>query len=149
MAPHSLTIGQLADRAAVTPDTLRYYERLGVLPPPERKPSGYRLYDPATVEQVAFIRKAQTLGLTLDEIREILRTAAKGTPPCEHVRATLQQRLEDTDARIAELQSLRGVLGKALARTRSLPLARTCVCDIIEGQEVTPTPPRRRKKGKP
>ena len=139
MTPKTLTIGELATRAAVTPDTLRYYERLGLLPPPARTPGGYRVYDSGTVERVAVIRKAQALGLTLDEVREILRIAAQGTPPCEHVRTTLKRRVKEIDARIAELASLRGVLAKALARTRSLPLVGACVCGIIESHDLATT----------
>ncbi len=134
MQSERLTIGKLASLASVTPDTLRYYERLGLWPAPPRTNGGYRLYDPSLVERVGFIRKAQALGLSLDEVREILRVADKGTPPCEHVRATLGQRLHDVDARIAELQTLRRTLARALARSRSLPLARSCVCQIIESQ---------------
>ncbi len=75
--------------------TLRFYEKLGLLPRPARTPAGYRLYDAAAVDRVAFIGKAQALGLTLDEVREIVRVADRGTPPCEHVRRTLVARLAD------------------------------------------------------
>ncbi len=129
-----LTIGKLAALAGVTPDTLRFYERLSLLPAPPRTNGGFRLYDPSLVERIGFFRKAQALGLSLDEVREILRVADKGTPPCEHVRATLVRRLQDVDARIAELKSLRRTLAEALARSRTLPLARSCVCGIIESQ---------------
>ncbi len=130
------TIGHLAEQAGVTTDTLRYYERMRLLPPAPRSNGGYRLYDPGVADRVAFIRKAQALGLTLEDVREILRIADAGTPPCEHVRAALERRLRDVEARIAELDSLRRVLARALRRSRSRPLARSCVCQIIESQQL-------------
>ena len=130
----TIRIGELAQRAGTSPDTLRYYERVGLLPRAPRTPAGYRLYDPSVAGRIAFIRKAQALGLALDEIREVLRIAAAGTPPCEHVRATLQRRLQDVDARVGELESLRATLRRALARSRRLPLAPSCICGIIESE---------------
>lgn len=129
-----LRIGELAALAEVSPDTLRFYERLGLLQHPPRTPAGYRLYDASVAERVSFIRKAQALGLALDEIREVLRIAADGTPPCEHVRAALQRRLQDVDAHIGELESLRATLQRALARSRRLPLVASCICGIIESE---------------
>ena len=125
-------IGDLAAQAGVTPDTLRYYERLGLLPPAHRTRTGYRLYDDSTAERIGFIHKAQALGLTLEEVREVLKVAESASPPCEHVRALLSHRLKEVQSRIAELESLRRSLARALARSRSLPLARSCVCGIIE-----------------
>lgn len=130
----TLTIGELAKRACVTPDTLRYYERLSLIPPPSRSNGGYRLYEPAVTERVAFIRKARGLGLTLDDVREILRLADAGTPPCEHARNSLARRLREVEARLAELESLRHTLARALRRSRSRPLAQSCLCQIIESQ---------------
>ena len=130
----AIRIGELAQRAGTSPDTLRYYERVGLLPRPARTPAGYRLYDSSVAERVAFIKKAQALGLTLHEIREVLRVAARGTPPCEHVRGALQHHLRDVDARIGELQTLRATLQRALARSRRLPLAPSCICGIIESE---------------
>jgi MerR family Zn(II)-responsive transcriptional regulator of zntA len=137
MTDRLLTIGELARHAGVTPDTLRYYERLGLLPPAPRTGAGYRLYDPAMAERLAFIGKAKALGLSLDEVREVLRVAADGTPPCEHVRAALSRRLGEVEARIAELEELRSTLARALRRSRKLPVASSCVCEIIESQEVS------------
>lgn len=134
---HALRIGELARLATTSADTLRYYERVGLLPPAPRTPAGYRLYDPSTAERVAFIRKAQALGLSLEQIRDVLRIAADGTPPCEHVRATLQRRLHEVDARIEEMESLRVTLRRALSRSRRLPLAASCVCGIIESESLT------------
>ncbi|MGH7545736.1 MAG: heavy metal-responsive transcriptional regulator [Gemmatimonadota bacterium] len=137
------TVGALAARVGVTPDTLRYYERLGLLPAPPRSDGGYRLYEPEAAERVAFIRKARALGLSLDEVGEVLRVADAGTPPCEHVRAALERHMQEVEARMAELESLRSTLTRALRRSRSLPVARSCVCHIIESQEVPRPAPRR------
>ncbi len=143
MQTKPLTIGALAHRADVTPDTLRYYEQLGLLPAPPRTSSGYRLYEPAIAERVAFIRKAQVLGLSLEDVSETLRVADAGTPPCEHVRAALERRLQEVEARIADLESLRRTLAQALRRNRNLPRARSCVCEIIESQDLPPSDRRR------
>ncbi len=130
----SMRIGELARHVGTSCDTLRYYERVGLLARPRRTPAGYRLYDDSVAERVAFIKKAQALGLALAEIREVLRLAARGTPPCEHVRAALQHRLRQVDARIGELESLRATLRRALARSRAASPVAPCVCTIIESE---------------
>lgn len=137
-----LRIGELAKVAGVSADALRYYERLGLLAAPSRSAGRYRLYPPSSAERIAFIRKAQALGLTLEEIREVLRIAADGTAPCEHVRAALSTRLREVDTRLEELQSLRRTLARALARSRALPVAGRCVCGIIEAEPVSARVPR-------
>lgn len=137
MTTEQLTIGEVAARTGMTPDALRYYDRLGLVLPATRTPGGYRLYDRSGLERLSFIKKAQALGLTLEEVREILRVADRGTPPCEHVRLTLGARLAEVEARIVELESLRATLRRALARSRRLPLARSCICGIIESETST------------
>lgn len=132
----ALTIGKLATQAGLTSDTLRYYERVGLLQRPARTRGGYRLYDPAALERLSFIRKAQALGLTLDEIREVLRLAADGTRPCRHVRQALERKVSEIDERIAALRSLRTDLARALRRDDRVPRPGACVCGIIEQQEV-------------
>jgi DNA-binding transcriptional MerR regulator len=79
---------------------LQVYERQGLIPPPPRSPSGYRVYGPEIVERVRFIRKAQALGLALDEVQEILRLAARGTSPCGTVQARLADKLREVDTRL-------------------------------------------------
>lgn len=138
-----MRIGQLARAAGVSTDTLRYYERLGLLPRAERSSGGYRLFGHSAGDRIAFIRKAQALGLTLAEVQEVLRIAADGTAPCKHVRAALAAHLRDVDTRIEELQSLRRTLARALARSRALPVAATCVCGIIEAEPVSAPMPSR------
>lgn len=131
-----LRIGEVAHRATVRRDTLRYYERLGLVEPATRSPGGYRLYDPEVVDRLAFIKKAQAMGLTLGEVGKVITGALEGSPPCDHVRATLRTRLEDVDKRIADLQALRLTLLRALERSADLPVAEGCLCGIIESQEL-------------
>ncbi len=79
--------GELAKTAGVTPDTIRFYEREGLIAAPPRTPSGYRDYGPEVLDDLVFIKKAQLLGLRLRDVREVLEISSGGRPPCEHVRA--------------------------------------------------------------
>lgn len=109
-----MKIGELAERTAVATRTIRYWESEGLLPEPDRTAAGYRDYDDAALDRIDFIRRSQTAGLTLAQIRQILDVADDGTPPCEHVAAAVADRLADVDARIGELQAVRRHL-RALA----------------------------------
>ena len=131
-----MRIGQLATLTGATPDTLRYYERLGLLPRPTRTNGGYRLYEHTAPERIALIRKAHALGLTLREVREVLEIASGGRDPCAHVRALLERRLGEIRARMADLRSLERTLGKALAEAQRNPPNCACVCTIIESTEM-------------
>ena len=86
-----LLIGRLAKLSGVTPDTIRFYERSGLLPKPSRTASGYRVYNDAALNQVRFIRKAQSLGFSLDEIRRIMSLRGHGKETCRCVIATWQR----------------------------------------------------------
>ncbi len=143
-----LRIGQLASLAGATPDTLRYYERLGLLPRPARTNGGYRLYERAALERIALIRKAHALGLTLREVREVLEIASGGRDACAHVRALLERRLGEIRARIADLRSLERTLAKALSEAERSPPSRACVCKIIESQPLVRLGPRRGRQRK-
>jgi len=147
--PHArMRIGQLASLAGATPDTLRYYERLGLLPRPTRSNGGYRLYEHAALERIALIRKAHALGLTLREVREVLEIASGGRDPCEHVRALLERRLGEIRTRITDLRSLERTLAKALSEAERSAPTRACVCNIIESQPLTRLAPRRGRRRK-
>jgi DNA-binding transcriptional MerR regulator len=126
-------IGTLAKAAGLTPDTIRYYEEIGVMPEPDRFRSGYRVYGPADVERLEFIRHAQALGLRLEEIREILALTDGGAEPCDHVRDRLRQRLSEVERRINELKALRGRLRASLHEAEASRQAEGCRCQIIEG----------------
>ncbi len=128
-----MRIGDLAKQVGVTPDTIRYYEREGLLPPAERTPSGYRDYGPDAVNDLQFIKKAQALGLKLSDVREVLEISAGGRPPCEHVRATVSARLADVEKRLRELRALRATLRETLDRLgRAPPPKAGCRCVVIE-----------------
>jgi DNA-binding transcriptional MerR regulator len=112
-----LTIGDMAERCGVSRDTLRFYERERLLSPPRRSASGYRLYGETDAARVRFIRRAQSTGLTLDDIRELLRVQQLRTPEtCRRVAARLRERIEVLDQKIAELEAFRGELAQAVAQ---------------------------------
>lgn len=110
MALAGLTIGAAAEAAGVTRKAVKVYEAKGLLPPAERTSAGYRTYDQHSVELLTFIRRARTLGLRLEDIREILAIHAGGVPPCAAVRDMLDERIADVDATVAELLTLRRTL---------------------------------------
>jgi DNA-binding transcriptional MerR regulator len=127
-------IGEVARRSGVSVKTIRYYEQLGILDPPRREPNGYRSYGPAVVDRLAFIRAAQTVGLTLGEIGEILAFREHGQPPCTHVLGLIQRHADDLTRRIGELEQMRSVLETLAARGRILDPARCrpeTICHVI------------------
>jgi DNA-binding transcriptional MerR regulator len=106
-------IGEIATRSGVTVDTVRFYERLGVLPSPEREPSGYRDYAPETVERIQLTRELQATGFTLNEVIDALAAHDAGGATCESERWRLDAVLERVDAKLAELDALRGRIVEA------------------------------------
>jgi len=108
-------IGELASRSGVTPDTLRYYERLGLLPRPPRTNGGFRVYTSQSLDRLRFIKQARTLGLTLQEIRTLVGyQTAGGLKRCRDVRDMLRSKMADLDVKIAELQAFRVTLSRYL-----------------------------------
>lgn len=112
-----LRIGDLARRCDVSRDTLRFYERERLIAPPRRSDAGYRLYGEPDVERVQFIRQAQAVGLTLDDIRELLSAQRLRTPgACRRVAERLRARIEVIDRKISELTAFRRELANGLAQ---------------------------------
>jgi len=111
-----MRIGELAERHGVTTKTVRFYEASGLLPAPARTPSGYRSYDDEDARRLAFIKTAQRLGLSLDEIKEILAFRDRGERPCRHVAGVLERQVQDLDRRIGEMRTLRDELQELQAR---------------------------------
>ncbi len=114
-------IGELAETTGVSRDTLRYYERLGLLAPAGRTPSGYRLYPPEAARRVAFVKRAQALGLRLYEIRRILEVMDEGARPCAHVRAALEEKLAEIEVKLKALLLVKAELERRLAWARDHP----------------------------
>lgn len=105
-----LLIGELAEATGVSRDTLRHYERKGVLARPVRSPNGYRLYSANLIERVKMIRRALAVGFTLDEIAQIFAERSRGNAPCREVYALAVTKLENVKERISEMEVLRGEL---------------------------------------
>src|SRR5258708_9549031 len=111
---NTLKVGQVAAEAGVGVQTLHYYERLGLLPKPNRSAANYRLYSPEAVRRVRFIKKAQALGLTLDETKQILDLKDHGREPCRKVAELGEKHFAEIDARLAQLRAYPRSLGSAL-----------------------------------
>ena len=130
-----LLIGDVERQSGVPAKTIRYYEDVGVLGRPDRTPSGYRTYDEGVLGRLRFIRAAQSVGLTLGEIREIVALRDRGRTPCSHVTDLIQRRAVEIDERIAELERVRADL-RRLARRAARLDPRDCrpdgVCHIID-----------------
>ena len=105
----------MAARARVNPQTLRYYERRGLLAEPSRSASGYRAYSPQAVQIVRFIKRAQDLGFTLDDIESLLQLAEGGPEGCDATRAMSVEKIADLDVRIADLKAMRAALARLVA----------------------------------
>ena len=112
----TMTIGKLARTVRVNPRTLRYYERIGLLTPSGRTQAGYRIYTQRDASRLVFIRCAQSTGLSLSEIADIISIYDAGTPPCRHVRALAELKVAEIDARIAELRALQEKLTRLAER---------------------------------
>jgi DNA-binding transcriptional MerR regulator len=102
-----MRVAELAGAAGVTPDTVRYYERIGLLPAPARTAAGYRAYDATAVDRLRFIQGAQRIGLRLSDIADLLAVRDTGVCPCEPAEQLLRRRLGELDAEIARLAALR------------------------------------------
>lgn len=125
-----MQIGELAAATGTTTKTLRFYETAGLLPPPSRTHSGYRDYPEDMVSRLGFIRRGQSAGLTLAQIREILHLRDDGEPPCQHVENLLAGRLETLDRQIADLLELRETVAGLHEASRSADPA-LCQADQV------------------
>ena len=127
-------IKDLSQITGVSPQTIRYYERIGVLPHARRADNGYRSYTDEDVERLRFIRRARRLGFSLDNITEILAFREQNIPPCEYVQELIQAKITEIQTHIDELEQLRDELaalheaGKRLTQD----VQSGCYCQILE-----------------
>src|SRR6266511_6093298 len=122
-----LTIGKVARRVGIRPSAIRYYEKQDILQPTVRGANGYRTYSDEAVKLLLFVKRAQSLGITLKEIKPLLNLASQGQQPCAHVKQLARQHLRDIDQKIRELQILRDELCVRLRR-KAAPPRRNEVC---------------------
>ena len=128
------TIGKVAQRVGVRPSAIRYYERQGMLQPAVRGSNGYRFYGDVAVNLLRFVKRAQSLGITLKEIKPLLSLASQGQQPCSHVRQLARNHLEEIDHKIRQLQMLQRELRTLLKRKVTRSHANE-VCPIIERRQ--------------
>jgi DNA-binding transcriptional MerR regulator len=133
---NTLKVGQVAAEVGVSVQTLHYYERLGLLPKPNRSAANHRLYSPEAVRRVRFIKKAKTLGLTLEETKQILDLKDHGREPCRKVADLGEKHLQEIDGRLTRLRAYRRVLARSVSTWHKENLSeRHCAgefCDLIE-----------------
>ena len=133
----ALKIGQLAQRASVNLQTIRYYEREGLLPEPPRLSSGYRLYSDSMVRRVRFIKRAQEIGFSLAEIRELLSLRADGRRERNEVRAIAQAKLADIEGKMRTLKAMKAVLNRLTERCSGCgPMSECPILESIDSEEV-------------
>jgi MerR family copper efflux transcriptional regulator len=126
-----LTIGKVAGRVGIRPSAIRYYERQGMLQPAVRVANGYRAYSDDAIKLLRFVKRAQSLGITLKEIKPLLNLATQGQQPCTHVKQLARNHLREVDDKIRELQALRNELRTMLRRKVGRPHGNE-VCPIIQ-----------------
>lgn len=137
-----LQIGELATRCGVSRDTIRFYEREGLLPPPRRTLSQYRVYTDEDEGRLLFIRQARAIGLTLDDIRELVRQERLRSPgECRRVASLLRERIEAIDQKLAELNAFRRQLAESLGRCEK---ADSEACPVV--LDLSNTQARRRRE---
>jgi MerR family mercuric resistance operon transcriptional regulator len=144
--PARLAIGALSQRTGCQVETIRYYERVGLLPAPARSPAGYRLYAAPHLKRLTFIRQARALGFSLDEVRRLLRLGDERRRPCAEGRVVAAAHLSDVRAKIAALRAMERVLAETVARCEA---EKGSECPLIEalsdehgtGRDGTSSPP--------
>jgi|CXWK01.1.fsa_nt_gi DNA-binding transcriptional MerR regulator len=139
-----MRIGEVAASAEIPPETVRFYERRGLLAEPCRAGNGYREYDEAALSQLRFIRTAQTAGLTLAEIRSVIVLRNEGTAPCSHVEALLSGKLAEVRDRQKRLAALEHELEHLIERSATLDPADCMPDDVCHVLPSDRTPPSRR-----
>jgi DNA-binding transcriptional MerR regulator len=129
------TISKVSAKTGIQTETIRYYERIGLIPKPSRQANGYRLYGEADLERLNFIRSARALNFSLQEIAQILASRDRQEPPCKHVMDLIQTHIAGIENRIRELEQLKGELVSLYTAGQDLPddvQMRSCVCHLMQ-----------------
>lgn len=132
------TIGELSQQTSVSREAIRYYERIELLPSPQRTSNGYRQYTEVDVERLQFIRRSRALDFGIEEIREILAFRERQEPPCQYVMNVMDQRVAEIETRIQDLIKLRDEIQVLHEAGRQLPedvQMKACVCHLIATSE--------------
>jgi MerR family copper efflux transcriptional regulator len=131
-----LKIGDVSKQSGIGIEALRFYEKSGLLDKPSRTESGYRVYGPEILERLAFIKRAQALGFSLDEVRRVIEDARTGQSPCDEVKEIVSRRLEELDGRMREMRRYRRELAETLDEWNKVGRAPGHICGLIEGSHV-------------
>ena len=135
----NLTVGQVAKRAGVGVETVRFYERKGLLEEPDRRDSGYRQYGQEVIVRLRFIRKAKELGFTLKEIKELLSLRIDPTVTCGDVKARAEAKITDIENRISTLECMKQALVRVTETCQGNgPTSQCPILDALEHQEEEP-----------
>jgi DNA-binding transcriptional MerR regulator len=131
-----LKIGEVSKRSGIGIEALRFYEKSGLIDPPGRTVSGYRLYDAGVLDRLEFIKRAQALGFSLSEIARIIAERQSGRSPCDEVREIVRTRLQELDERMAQMRRYRKELAETLKGWDQPGEAEGDICALIEGAEI-------------
>jgi MerR family transcriptional regulator, copper efflux regulator len=142
-----LKIGEVSKLSGLGIEALRFYEKSGLLDKPARTNSGYRMYPSSVLERIEFIKRAQVLGFSLDEIKRVIDDARSGQSPCDEVREIVRRRLKELDERMREMRLYRNELENLLKEWDKVGRAPGHICGLIEGSVMSHD--IRNQKGKP
>ena len=140
-----MEIRELATKTGISPKTIRYYESTGALPPAKRKPNGYRTYDESDVARVKLAAGARRLEFSLEDIAEIMAMRDRGEAPCRFVLEQLQEKADEINERISELQRLENELRQLVELGLTFPTddvdGKNCVCHLVSSHANTTMEP--------
>lgn len=127
-----ITIGELSKRTGVHIETIRYYERIKMLPKPPRTNGGRRIYSAAHIRTLTFIKRSRDLGFSIDDVRELLRLGGPGKAPCREVRDIATDHLDEVQAKIAHLRQVEQLLQKVIAKCTGTAASECPVLDVLD-----------------
>ncbi|MBI3711079.1 MAG: helix-turn-helix domain-containing protein [Proteobacteria bacterium] len=142
----SMSVGQLAERTGIKAETIRYYERIGLLPPSTRAANGHRHYAGDVVGRLIFVHRAREIGFTLDDVRALLHLADAREPSCARVHDIAAAHLGSVRSKLTDLQAVESVLAEMVRACESGVLPG---CPIIEALSHTPPPPKSQRRRRP